>query len=253
MNTSRLAISAVAVLALAVIGVGLYLSQAGSIRPGATAPPVASAKPSQAAATNAASPRADSTAFPDGQVALAPGTYVAGAPFPLLVEVPLASDGWSMWTPAVDSHSFAIYRNSPDPPAGHGLVFAVVPEVFSDACDNTSETVDPGPGTADLAAALAGQTGTESTPLTDVSLDGFAGTYVEYTFTGRTVTCDSLARWPSGPLHRAALQGEKDQVWVVDVDGVRLVVDAFSFPGTTDADLQALEDIVAAINIKPLP
>jgi hypothetical protein len=32
-----------------------------------------------------------------------------------------------------------------------------------------------------------------------------------------------------------------------------LVVDAFSFPGTTDADLQALEDIVAAINIKPLP
>ena len=42
-------------------------------------------------------------------------------------------------------------------------------------------------------------------------------------------------------------------VYVVDVDGERLVLDAFHYPGTAEADLAALQAVVDSIQIDPAP
>jgi hypothetical protein len=43
--------------------------------------------------------------------------------------------------------------------------------------------------------------------------------------------------------------GQDFDVYIVDVDGERLVLDAFRYPGTSDADLAALEAVVDSIQI----
>jgi len=87
-------------------------------------------------------------------------------------------------------------------------------------------------------------------PITDVTVAGYAGRYLEYTATAAEEGCaGTLHRWPTVAGPRQALVGERDQVWILDVDGVRLVIDAFSFAGTSEADLAELRQIVESIRI----
>jgi hypothetical protein len=108
--------------------------------------------------------------------------------------------------------------------------------------------MDPpvGPEPIDLAEALAGQTGTESTDPEPVEIGGFSGVYLDYRNTGEG-DCGNMTRWPG----REALVGERDQVWILDVDGTRLVIDAASFEGTSEADIEEMRTIVEGLVIQP--
>jgi hypothetical protein len=98
----------------------------------------------------------------------------------------------------------------------------------------------------------ASQPSTDASEPADVTVAGYSGKYVEYTMTGITEACPGgLIRWPSSQGPRQALDGEHDQVWILDVDGVRLVIDAFSFRGTPDAALTELRQIVESMQIEP--
>ena len=50
---------------------------------------------------------------------------------------------------------------------------------------------------------------------------------------------------------RDALVNERDQVWILDVDGKRLVIDAFSFGGTSEADLEEIRTMIESLDIEP--
>ena len=50
---------------------------------------------------------------------------------------------------------------------------------------------------------------------------------------------------------REALVGERDQVWILDVEGTRLVIDAASFEGTSEADVAEMRMIVESLTIEP--
>lgn len=46
-----------------------------------------------------------------------------------------------------------------------------------------------------------------------------------------------------------ARDGQTDSVYVIDVGGKRVVIDAWHFPGTSEADITELEGIIASIQI----
>lgn len=183
------------------------------------------------------------------------GTNTITAPFPIDVTFTV-EEPWTMWSPGAAVDAAAIYQGSPDPPSGRGIVFAIVANVYADPCDTRAGALIPpvGPSVDDLASALLAQVNTEGGPPVPVTVDGYQGVYLEFTNTNQDdPTCIPVKRWNSTPGPREALVGERDQIWILDVDGVRLVIDLFSFPGTSEADIAEMRAIVDTIDIEVRP
>jgi len=125
-----------------------------------------------------------------------------------------------------------------------------VANVYADPCDGEGGYLELGETVNDFVTAIAGQPSTDSTAPVDVTIDGHDGTYLEFTNTGDGPGCSgTIFRWPTSQGPRQALVGESDQAWILDVDGRRLVIDAFSFAQTTDANRAEMRDIVEALQI----
>jgi len=233
-NVFRIGLAAAVLLGLAFVGLNALGGGNGIGGPG----------PSQSSPTPSASV---APLPPEG--ALEPGTYTISDPFPVDIELTL-TEAWQWWTPGVGSDAAAIYQGSPDPADGRVIVFVIVDNVYADPCDIGEGLSEPqlGPTVADLATELAGQPNSEATEPVDVTVSGYSGVYMEYTNTGE---CGVLTRWPSEFGDRLALNGERDQVWILDVDGVRLVIDAASFSGTEEADLAEMRTIIESLTIRP--
>jgi hypothetical protein len=175
------------------------------------------------------------------------GTYTIAEPFPIQLDLEIGP-GWTMWSPGVEAKTVALYKLSPDPPVGQALGFLIVDNVLADPCDAAAGAMDPpvGPEPIDLAEALAAQTGTESTDPVPVEIDGYSGVFLDYRNTGGG-ECGSMQRWPG----RDSLVGERDQVWILDIDGTRLVIDAASFEGTAEENVAEMRTIVESMTIGP--
>lgn len=241
-SSLRWGAAAAVVAALAIVGV-IYF-QGGTGIGGVTPPP--SVSPS---GTPSPTPLPSGTLPTSGDIL--PGSYTVSDPFPVDVTFEVGP-GWSMWSSGVGPDTVAVYEDSFDPPAGHGIGFLIVDNVYADPCQPSAGPMDPpvGPGPEDLAAALAAQTGTESTDPVPVEIDGFAGVYLDYRNTGGG-ECSTFVRWVTSGGQREALVNERDRVWILDVDGTRLVIDAFSFGGTSDADLEEIRTMIESLDIEP--
>lgn len=113
---------------------------------------------------------------------------------------------------------------------------------------------DPGRDIDGLASALAEQPLRNATAPTDVVLAGFRGKYLEISvpieldfgdcddgvFESWTATGWSSDRYQQTP-------GQVDRIWILDVDGERLVVDASYLPEATASDRAVLERVVNSI------
>ena len=77
---------------------------------------------------------------------------------------------------------------------------------------------------------------------TDVTVDGYHGRYLEYSATVRDDECNPGDPWP-------AIGGSDQSAWILDVDGVRLVIHG----GQTDSETAKAEihQIVDSIHIGP--
>jgi hypothetical protein len=251
MNTSlRIALAAAAVVVVAVVGLNLVPRSGGIGVPVATATPAPTPSPTPSPASvssSAPSPRVAS--LPGEQMPIVPGTYGLDDPFELPVALTIGS-GWTSWSGSTQ-YGMAIYKDSPDPPAGKGIIVIVVDDVYADVCDPSKGPLTPrlGPTVDDLVAALSSQPGTTVSPPEDVSVAGYSGKILEYTATGEGAGCEVLHRWPTLLGDRQALPNEHDRLWILDVDGVRLVIDAFSFSGASAADLAEIEAIVQTLEV----
>jgi len=239
----------------------LYFGQPGRTGPGSTQLPTATALPVATQTAAPTAPPAASTpaalasprAFPDSRAKLPPGTYIAGAPFPLQVSLTIQDADWWTWTDGVGSDAFAAYRLSPDPPLGHGFVFDVPDRVYTDPCDSTAGFTDLDGTVEDFVSAMRAQPlGSSSEPVS-VTIDGYSGQYVDLIRNQAGASCGTYNRWPSSKGSRQALVGEHDQLWVLDVDGVLLVIDVFSFQETTAEMLANVRQLVESVDIEPLP
>jgi len=131
---------------------------------------------------------------------------------------------------------------------GEVMVWPVT-RVFTDTCD-TTRTTRVGPTARDLARALADQQGTTTTKPRPVTLDGHRGLYLEATTDATNAGCTSRALWRSSPdLVYAQDVGELvHHLWILDVDGTRLVVAVSNYPDQTPAQHQELIDIAETIH-----
>ena len=94
---------------------------------------------------------------------------------------------------------------------------------------------------------------------TDVTLRGYRGKKIEYSAPSDFdhTSCDegAFSRWqPAGSTDWGGwveAGGQRNAVYIIDVDGQRLVVDTMSLPGASATDLAELDQIIASIRFEP--
>lgn len=141
------------------------------------------------------------------------------------------------------------------------LQFWDVTQIYRDPCRWTGTLFDPGPTVSDLVTALATRPMRHATDPVDVSLDGYRGTYLEWSVPSDLdfEQCDaedgthyfeswagSAAGHADGDRYQQA-PGQVDRLWILDVGGHRLVIDAFSLPGANDFELAQVDTVVQSL------
>lgn len=120
--------------------------------------------------------------------------------------------------------------------------------------------VDPGPTVDDLAEALSAQPYRVGTPPRPVSIDGHDGLYLELRFTDGfdpdSCATEAYEAWVSvDPRTRARAERfwytphTVDRIWILDVDGTRIAVNAFYDERASAAQLAGLEAMLESLEI----
>ncbi len=140
-----------------------------------------------------------------------------------------------------------------------------VDEVYGHPCQWDGTLFQPGPTVDDLANALVDVPMRNATEPIEVTIDGYAGMYLEWSVPtdlevigdSEFLACDSTSEghndflswtgkgWASDRYHQGA--GQVDQLWILDIDGSRLVIDAFSMPYATAEDREEILAVVESI------
>jgi hypothetical protein len=215
-STFRVGIAAVAVVIAAILGFTYLNNQVGTDSP--TPTPSSTAIPT-------ATPVAIPPLPPWGAPALDPGRYTVAVPGSTGVTVAFTvGDGW---TPG------GWYIMNP-PDFSKQVSFWTVDNVYEDLCDRES-LPDPaiGPSVDDLVAALDAQAKTDMSPAVDVELGGFAGKRVTMA-AAETAQCFEIGTLsltyfvassnPGGVEGRELDHNSMDTLWIIDVDGQRVVI-----------------------------
>jgi hypothetical protein len=148
-----------------------------------------------------------------------------------VVEVPEGYGSPGGWT---------VDRGADGDPENYGSVdFWTVDSVLDHPCRN-ADTSDPGPSVRDLADALHEHSGPLATTPRPVALDGHDGLYLEVTAPQRLNNCinSTYTLWQTdgGFPNATNVPGTVFRIWVLDVDGNRIVVNETTTPNETKAD-----------------
>ena len=174
---------------------------------------------------------------------LAAGRYVTPSVFPVGVAFSVPS-GWG----ADVIGSNVIVLSSERAYVG----FWIVDEAQRDPCGMGGVDGSPvGPAAADLAMALADLPGFDSTGPVDTTIGSVQGEYVE--LIGPLPGCTDPELWttPTGDCRCMESNVERNRLWIVDVNGNRLVVDVLDGGDapTDSATLSELEAMIDSIEI----
>jgi hypothetical protein len=198
---------------------------------------------------------------------LEPGTYFIdpdldpSTPLRVVYEVPF--EGWSMWIGAA--------KSSDD---GHvGVSITTVTNLVRHGCRDHSWADPPvGPSVDDLAAALADLAPFEVTsPPKDVTIYGHSGKHLELTVPDlpvegqgddrRFTQCvgGNLKSWvaaidttPGDAFYGYNGEpGRTEEFWILDVNGIRLMIEANWSPASPRKDVAEMRAILDTIQIKP--
>ena len=183
---------------------------------------------------------------------LTAGTYATQAAFPVRITLALPG-GWAGL--ATSGATVSIIQSDAEVDSAF-LGFWIVETAHRDPCGMGGVVDSPvGPTVEDLAAALAGAPGFDATEPTAVSVGGVDGQYLE--LTGPLAGCmePELFRTPDGSCRCMESRVERNRLWIFDVDGRRLVIDALDIPpsdgvtGTSATDIAELQGIIDSIQI----
>jgi hypothetical protein len=267
-NFAKIAVAAAAVIVVAFVGIRLLPGQGttGGSLPSQSSSP----SPSPVASPSASNVPAE---FPDSP--LQAGTYTV-APFspgmegachlppqPGCTESPAddtirftitVPDGWS-------GAGTSIWLTGPGngPPDGAGLIFGRGGWLLSDPCRYIAADIPVGPTVADFVDAVAEHPILDTTAAVDVTLAGYSGKYFDLQVPADISMCETEpGNSSSGPIYRPWEPGlyaqgpsQRWHQWVLDVDGVRVVVQSFDYAGTSATRRAELQAIVDSIKIEP--
>jgi hypothetical protein len=223
-STVRYGIAAVAVLAVALLGVN-FLTPGGLGGPGPTASPTSEVSPTP---DPTVPPTAACVDLNPNETSLAVDRYCVdvGTASPVEVTFDIPNTGWEPYVPA--SELAALINGY-----GWGLGFFEIDNVFADVCNTDAGLLDPpvGPTPDDLLAALGEQPAYEITDPEEVTVGGHAGLQVDISasYEGLDCTADDTnwgeTRSGYGPYESMNPTPDRPvRLWVGEVDGTRLVM-----------------------------
>jgi hypothetical protein len=250
----RIAAAAVAVLVIAVVGINLMASD-GSGGVGASATPDPSAL---AIASPMALPNGPLRA---GTYRMNPSSHPAwtacpGAPQPdcddpaqdalrFVIDVP---DGWA----GVDNLGLWLADVEAAPPNGASIGFSRGSWLHGDPCrtDQAAPDVAVGPTVEDFVSALTANQRLDVTEPVDVTLAGYPGKYLDLQVPADISRCPtSYFVWEPGIYAQGPAQ--RWHLWVLDVGGVRVVVQTTDYAETSAEDRADIQAMVDSLRIEP--
>jgi hypothetical protein len=252
----------------AVMVVAAFLATACSTGQGVGSAP-ASASPAAESTTSAPATASDPIASPSptpSPVLTSDGSLEAGTTYFINEQSRVLGPRWVVLTVPATGWSSTDNIVNKEQPGGSGLPLVklstwTVGNLKADPCRWKAGALDPpvGPTVGDLAASLIEQVGPTVATSTDVTLDGYRGKKIEYSAPADfdPTSCDEgvLSRWqPASSTDWGgwvAAGGQRNAVYIMDVDGQRLVIDTMSLPGASTADLAELDQMIASIRFEP--
>jgi hypothetical protein len=242
MNTVAKLGLAAAVVAVALIGFSILRGQ--NIGGPQLADPTTT--PTESAVTT---PSTTPRPLPVGE--LDPGSYLVTredwTPVPFSITVPA---GWA-------NNAAGFMTKHADEPAEVMLTPWLVTHIYADACQWDGTLFEVGTTADDLAAALAEQGAREVSGPIDVTLGGHPAKQIELSVPADldAATCDDggMRSWPSSATDETTgwipRPGQTDVVYIIDVDGERILIGTTRGPEASDQDVRELEGVIASIRI----
>lgn len=243
----------------------------------ATAPASPAVSSTVASATPAGSADPGSTALPSGDLpdlregGAGPGRYVLTPPAigwgecvmgpdcppeppharTLRLEITIP-DGWE-----APPDSDVIHPEGPgssEGPDGAALIIGWSNRagLHSDPClpaEYEAPDIAVGPTVEDLVDAIRAHPLLEVSEPVDVELGGYRGRFLTLTAPSDISRCDSWRPWEPGIYAQGP--GNIWNLWIIDVDGLRMVLLAQEFPGTPAEDKAELREMVESIRFLP--
>ena len=235
-NTHRAGFWAVAIASLAIIVIL------------AGCQPAASAPTPETSVAVSAEPTATPVPRLDGQDPLEPGRYQvnAGVSTDVTVAVPA---GWGA------GGDWVVAGPATDPDNGITIRFYTIPNLAADPLSAAAGNLDPavGPTVDDLVQAIVAHSAWTATEPKDITIDGRAGRLVTITIPlDAPLPADGDGEFylyadPAGGGIWGWLPGQTFDWYIVDVDGERLIIDAFHYPGASEEDLAAQRTVVESV------
>jgi len=255
-------LAAAAVVVIAVVAINLLPgSPAPGGEPSATPEPSVAepsvAEPSTEPSTAGGLPVGSSFVLGDGQPS---GNEIGSVAMTVTIPAP----GWG----GEPDDGILVKNDNADPPEGSAMiVWAGVDHlyVYGDPCDWSSTRPETPSTTVDeVVAALAAQASRDASAPVDITLDGYVGKAITLHVpddiaysAGEFTDCDQgkFGSWSMGttdlsPHRYAQGPGQIDEVWVLDVDGLMVVIDWAHYAGTPQADVDELRAIVDSITFE---
>lgn len=185
---------------------------------------------------------------------IAAGGYVVDAfdPIRITFELPVG------WSNAGGGSDLLIVERHPDgaaqrPPRGVQLGFSAVENLFADPCGLDQLMLDPpvGPRGDKLAEAFRGITSYQASAARRVTIGGHQALRLELELGLYMCSPSEAGLWrtPAGLTRVAADESERLTLWILDVDGERILITASSFTDTSQADLDALEAVIETLDV----
>ena len=254
MNRMMVAVGGVAAVALlAVVGLNLFGHGSGvGIQPTPTATPLATSSP-----TATPVPTSPPTALVGGTVATG-RHFIDVQGYRYTFDV-VGND----WQASIGSPDILVTKGAID-----GSSFAAMwlwgqsdpsQVVWTQACQWSGTGVTPGPAVSDLATAISGLQGFETTQPTNVTVSGYTGEEVQLTVpAGLTFAAGSAQGCPQGQYRSwdgryYQTAGQKDDVRILDLGGVRTLIITSQFPGTDAQTLAEQSQMFDSLEIAPAP
>lgn len=250
-NVAKVLVATAAVVAIAAVGINLLPgSQTGT----GGAPPAASAStlPSSPSPSPSPSPTPEPTAALLEHT-IRPCCTEDDPRYDAMTFAITAPRSWEPfeWEGEVGLGVTALWDGPGDDEAFVGLYPGG--NVFSDPCrtEDVEQGADVpvGPTVDDLVTALVDHPSLEVTDPVDVTLAGYSGKYLDLTIPDDISEC---ARYQPMDHHIYAQgPGQRWHIWILDVDGVRVLVEGNDYP-ITPAETQAEEQaIIESLVITP--
>jgi hypothetical protein len=161
----------------------------------------------------------------------------------------IVPDGWS----GVGTEAIWLTDKGMGDPDGAGLLFGRGSWLLTDPCTKAQHAVAPdisvGSTVDDFVDAVTDHPLLDVTDPVDVTLAGYSGKYFELHVPADISMCEVYRPWDPGIFAQGP--GNRWHLWILDVDGLRLVVQSGDYPGTSAKHRSELQAIVDSITIEP--